>query len=40
MARFPRTEPQIAVLAHDMAAGLNANGAICPSPPAPQRPTQ
>ena len=33
MARFPRTEPRIPVLAHDMAAGLNANGAISPSPP-------
>ena len=33
MAQFPRTEPQVIVLAQDMAAGLAANAAVYPAPP-------
>ena len=33
MAQFPRTEPQVIVLAQDMAAGLAANAAVYPGPP-------
>lgn len=33
MAQFPRTEPQIVILAHDIATGLGANPAVYPSPP-------
>ena len=33
MAQFPRTEPEIAVLAQEMASGLTANAAIYPAPP-------
>ncbi len=33
MAQFPRTEPQVIVLAQDMSAGLAANAAVYPAPP-------
>ena len=33
MAQFPRTEPQVIVLAQDMAAGLAANAVVYPAPP-------
>ena len=35
MAQFPRTEPQVVVLAHDITAGLAANAAVYPAPPVP-----
>ncbi len=33
MARFPRTESQVIVLAHDMSAELVGNAAVYPAPP-------
>jgi len=33
MAQFPRTEPEVVVLAQDMATGLAANAATFPTPP-------
>jgi len=35
MAQFPRTEPQVIVLAQDISAGLVANAAVYPAPPVP-----
>lgn len=35
MAQFPRTEPQVIVLAQDISAGLTANTAVFPAPPVP-----
>lgn len=33
MPKIPRIEPQVVVLAQDVAAGLAANAAVCPAPP-------